>query len=885
VGNQSNVTPARAGNRALSAWHRAGAVALLFAILLGVLWTMDVVSRPPRRAPASVAPESAALGAAAPARDSLHAGRPRAFLLMLDSLRYETAIDPARMPYLAGMRPRSTYAKTLPSRDAVTVTGLRAAFTGRDRFSVFGILDNFRRRDARIESLFSQAAAAGLKIAIYSDGAFTQFGSTVGDFVYNASGGAGTEVERQDLAAQEALDAYLSGKYDLVIAHVTYGDHIAHARGIHHPEYIEAFHRLDTLVRNADQAIPATDTLVVMGDHGHDEDGRHGLGLDVPTLSLYRGPGFARGVDLALIQMNEHRYLASFALGLPLSPEYDAGRHPRALVPLGELPPAYRQAFDPLASPLPPHADFPEPERANLLWMVAYVGLLAWLWILHLRHPVDRPSAGPLASLGLWTIAIPLAFPALRPWNALCGLVLGAIWLLCFGPVWLRTRRIAAITGAAAVAAALALFGWAFLLATYRPEVHALDAGALDRFWNVATLIGIFITLRWGPMIASWTLLGAAALLFYPTVYDYGSMGALAPVWSCWVLFLVVSQIAEWIQLKRRGAEPAQLAHAGRRLLGTAALALAIFALLQPFFHVDSTNFRFVGFAGVLRPQTIAEWLAFAIVAKAIVFLRPRSGRLPLAAGAVIVAVLSLAEWDILQLTQWRGAVTLGAFLAAYLLLRHYHRRIPCSAELRRLVGLGLLWALSLYSLRVPIEARAWADGLSAVLVLSAAYAQRFTDPAVVRSSRLFLLMLGVIAAGWVTLAWTVHRLEWAFLYDWFHGAAIERNVAVFIPLLLARYALPVLIARRILAESFACRHPARNALRLGGLKFFALAMMVFGIGCYSAGTDVYVEAAQEYVILFLLLCGLTFGLGDEKEPPRAPAPTAGGPLLPQAAE
>jgi hypothetical protein len=865
-------------------WHRISAVALLLFILVGVLWTMDLASDGRRAAAEPPSPP----GAAAPS--PLHAGRPRALVLVIDSLRYETATDPAQMPYLAALRARAVWAKTVTTRDAVTVSALRAAFSGRERFSVFSVVQNFWRGDAGVESIFGQAAASGVAIGITSDGSFNQFGERVAAFSGDL-GGEDAEPERQDRAARAALDDFVAGKRDLEVVHVTYGDHAAHDLGIAPPEYAAAFRRLDDLVRAMDSAVDARDTFVVLGDHGHTPEGRHGPGLDVPTLLLYRGPGFAAGLDLGLVAITEHRYFLSWALGLPLSPDYQSGRRPPALVAVRPLSAGYREAASPPPRASPNDADFPRPERSNVGWTAAYVGLLAWLWLLHVRRPEAERRASPAAHLALWGAAVPLAFPALRPWNAALGLALGTAWLLSFGPLWLRARRAAAVTGAAAVAAALALWGWAFLLAKARPLVHPIAAfssvATLEKVWRCAAIAGVLVTLRWGPVIASWVVLGVTALLLYPTVYNYGSVSALAPVWSLWLLFLCVPEIRAWLGLRLRGGDRAEAARAGRRLLVTAAIGLAVFLILQPFFYTDATNFRFSKWVARMFPTP--PWLPGAVVAKAIVFVRPqplieawRSGRAKVAsalavvfASLAMVAFLSLVEAELVSLTTWRGLLAFGVTFA---LRRACLARFPEALSLHRALRLGLYWIAALYLLRLPSESRAWADDLFAALVLSAVYARRSSDPFVQKHSRVFLLMLGVIVSGWVTLAWTAHRLEWAVLYDWLPGDLVERRVAFFLPLILGRYAIPVLMAREILAEPFGAGHPARTALRLSGVKFFALAMMVLGIGCYSVASDVYLEAVEEQVIVFLLLLGLVIGLGDEV--PRRPLPQLG----PQAA-
>src|SRR5262249_30874490 len=108
--------------------------------------------------------------------------------------------------------------------------------------------------------------------------------------------------------------------------------------------YRERFRAADAMVAAMDRAVPSDETLVVMGDHGHDAKGRHSFGLDVPTFAVYRGARFQRAHDLGTTPIREHRYLLGWALGLPLPSDYDGPRHPEALVSHGPLPGDYSAA-------------------------------------------------------------------------------------------------------------------------------------------------------------------------------------------------------------------------------------------------------------------------------------------------------------------------------------------------------------------------------------------------------------------------------------------------------------------------------------------------------------------------------------------------------------
>ena len=305
--------------------------------------------------------------------------RPRAFVLLLDSLRYQTVTNAAIMPRSVALRGTAVTARVTPTRDAITVPSIRAAFSGRDSTSLLGFVRNFVKRSTGMESIFTQLAAQGRHAAVFSDGAFDQFGEHVFESFENEED-APDEWRAQNAALDHALQLFRAGKHDLVVVHVTYTDHTAHELGIADPEYRKRFGRVDEMVARVAAAIPPGDTFVLLGDHGHDAAGRHALGLDVPTFALYRGPRERAGVDLGTISIRDHRYLMGYALGLDLPADYSAGRHPQALVPTaaGALPAEYARS-----ARVQDGADsgIPRGERVSLHALVVYLGVLFAVWL------------------------------------------------------------------------------------------------------------------------------------------------------------------------------------------------------------------------------------------------------------------------------------------------------------------------------------------------------------------------------------------------------------------------------------------------------------------------------------------------------------------------
>jgi hypothetical protein len=120
-------------------------------------------------------------------------------------------------------------------------------------------------------------------------------------------------------------------------------------------------------------------------------------------------------------------------------------------------------------------------------------------------------------------------------------------------------------------------------------------------------------------------------------------------------------------------------------------------------------------------------------------------------------------------------------------------------------------------------------------------------------------LFFSLVATGWVTFAWTVHRLEWGFLYDWFSAPFVERHVGFFLPLILARYVVPLIVARLLLDGAFGheAPYPGRAVWLLTGWKVASVFLLTIGIASSSSTTEIYLEGAEETAIAFVIAAGL----------------------------
>lgn len=750
------------------------------------------------------------------------------------------------MPSLAGLRSRGVSAQVLSTNDAVTHPALRAAFTGRVNPPLWPLLANLARGRPRLDSVLDQADVHGVSVATMSDGSLDQF--AIGAVLPQHEGGSDYEQDLQDTATRSALRMFVDGQYDFVVAHVTYSDHAAHAHGIFEPEYRSVFERIDALVGEVDATVSAEDTLAVIGDHGHDEQGNHGPGLDVPTTSIYRGPAFRQGVELGVMSITDNRYFMSFALGLPLASAYQGGRHPGALA-AQSLPPDYRAqvvAVGPVS-------------KSWLLLLIVHAALFAAIWLFQTQRENRRAVAGA------WLVAIPALFVFWSPYNSLVGIFFALVWLVRYPPP--RVRSVVVL-----VLAFGALVAWGHLLGRWREAVHEPTTILLERASAGVAGAGLVASLFVAPELVTWVIGGATLLLAYPTVYRYGAFGAVTPLWGMLLLFSTVPDLRRWLRLER--GKHSERTDARLRLLLRLALGGAAYLLVSPFLHSESRQFTFEAWSGTYTPNTVGGWFMLGAIGKLVVFAPTypwkKSSVVQGAAGLGFAVLFTLGDTGVLHLDHWFGLSIVVLTAAAWMVAR--------SAPIERVFWLAMVYAMARFTMRIPLVHWAWADAFYAATILTALSLGRSADPRVAVWGRRCLILLGVVASGWVTIAWTVHGLEWEFLSEWMSNQFVDTHLLYFLPLLLARYLLPVLVVRRVVDDILGRRGEDWMLLRGGGLKLLGTTAVALGIASFSVASDVYVEAFQENGLWLILLAGLFLASRSRRD--TAPATEPSGPAV-----
>ena len=727
----------------------------------------------------------------------------RLFVLIIDSLRASRAEE---MKTMRELRPQSLFVHVRATRDAATVPSLRAAFTGRTQRSIFAFVRNFGHHGGTTPSLFSQAAEHGHRVATFSDGAFYEMAPGIVDPHSNAIP-PGDEETCQVRAFHQALDVFRAGHDDVVVFHLTTVDHAAHTRP-GDPVYNRAFEVADQLMREANDAVPAKDTFVVMGDHGHDELGRHFPGLDVPTVALYRGPAFKPGAVLGPVPLTIHRYLMSWALGMPLSPDYRGVGAPQVLA--GPTPPAdYR------SPPAEISAEFLRAKRFK------------WL--------------GPLALL----VALAAGF---------------GIW-------WLAPTRANARRAALAAVAGAAFFGaWGAFLAHHRLVTVPPTTGELLFNWGLGLMIAAWaVVMRLLRRItATWIALAGPGLLLYATAAWYGWAAIMAPAW----LMALALLLLDWTRRRfEKNAPPATRAE-HLALLGL----LAVAAALPPFMYAEMDGLASGDWRGYLSSNRMTYWIAVSTLARLVIFLRPRRAPIVNALGFILVGLFSVTSFgDVLAPQASRLVATVVLTVAA--LVAHWRARRPGAGATVSVVAamLGNAALLMGYRASVQLGERTFLqmELLLAALVVTARVNLVLGRPEDRRSFTIWLEAMALFVAAWSTLALTLHRLEWKVFYHFFPALFVEHHVGLLLPAIVVRYALPLVLARRLIAEASGSEAQGSTWRAAAGLTIVRVATLVLGV-IGSAVLDPASEPFMATVQCLLTFSVLSLALVHEPAPVRA---------------
>lgn len=217
----------------------------------------------------------------------------------------------------------------------------------------------------------------------------------------------------------------------------------------------------------------------------------------------------------------------------------------------------------------------------------------------------------------------------------------------------------------------------------------------------------------------------------------------------------------------------------------------------------------------------------------------------------VLLAIGGRARWRsavawttaiaLVELRAWDSPFAYGALLVAGLIALWQSR----DAAARRVAQVVILSALVYFTLRLSLFQLAWIDLFVGALWLVA----RRRDNAWVDA----VIVCGTYA---LTSGWLASSLEWGFLYTIFPAHLVELQVQYFLPFILAK--LPLLL---VLALVVAGRRPTRRFVQIliayTALRFVAAWVMRLG---GASGADIWPLAEQGMYLTTFVIAAVLWG-------------------------
>jgi hypothetical protein len=329
-------------------------------------------------------------------------------------------------------------------------------------------------------------------------------------------------------------------------------------------------------------------------------------------------------------------------------------------------------------------------------------------------------------------------------------------------------------------------------------------------------------------------------------------------VW-CLALALLVADwlrrlVASW---RDPGARRALLAQSWA-LGGVGLLALFV----MPFFYIEAEGLVFGAWRGYLTSNRVVHWVLVCTAANLVLFIRPRRGLAANAVALVLVGLVVAVSFDAIAVTP-KARLLLAALLGAAAVATRVWPRAAGAGVAAALTNAALLVA---FRATVVLDERGFfqLQLLLAALALSAWVSDALGRQEDRASFANWLQVMALLVATWSTLALSLQRLEWHILYELFSPPFVEKHVAFFLPVIVGRYAIPLVIARRLLAES----RPAGQAsawyssFGAASVKLVTLLLVTIGYGLVNPSSEIYLEAVQNVLAFSAPLLALAYEPG-----------------------
>ncbi|MBW2524524.1 MAG: alkaline phosphatase family protein [Deltaproteobacteria bacterium] len=252
------------------------------------------------------------------------ADRQRLVIAVVDSLRAETALDPAVMPWLSQHARNSVSGRMTPCLSQLTLLCMRTMFEGSEPLLATGFY-NFSGMKARAPSLVQRLAARGVRIAAVADQPFiTLYRASLAEAAMFKE--RPSELDRDAFGRQKTFEWLADPSIDVILSLVIDTDAFAHRYGVGAPEYVEKFKEADSFLLEIADRLGPRDSMIVLGDHGHSLEGHHSAGIPADTLVVASGPWFPQR-QLGQVSMASTYFLAG-AVTCETTPPLYTGEQP-----------------------------------------------------------------------------------------------------------------------------------------------------------------------------------------------------------------------------------------------------------------------------------------------------------------------------------------------------------------------------------------------------------------------------------------------------------------------------------------------------------------------------------------------------------------------------
>ncbi|HVJ17175.1 MAG TPA: hypothetical protein VM686_17165 [Polyangiaceae bacterium] len=249
----------------------------------------------------------------------------RLVIIIIDSLRDATALDGRVMPWLSNHQKDALSGRMQPCLSQLSLLCFRTMFEGSEPLLVTGF-KNYTGMSVEAPSLIHRLAARGIKVAAVADHAF------IGLYQPSLAKHATFEerqpktMDRDQYGRIRTFEWLGDPSLDVIISHVIDTDATAHRVGVGHAQYVAKFRETDDFLREVSGRLGPKDSLIVLGDHGHDAHGYHSTGIPSVTAYFASGPLFPAGRrhDLHMSAL----YFLAGAVSCEPTPIGYAGTHP-----------------------------------------------------------------------------------------------------------------------------------------------------------------------------------------------------------------------------------------------------------------------------------------------------------------------------------------------------------------------------------------------------------------------------------------------------------------------------------------------------------------------------------------------------------------------------